>query len=274
MVLSKGMNRVSRQTPCVACGKPDWCLWDEGVALCMRVESSKPVNLSSGEIGWLHKEGYISRPTQRRKEKEDRPTINAAKIHAEWEQETSFERLEKFAKSLGVRTDSLARLGVVWSNQHRAWAFPMRDSIGAMIGLRLRNEEGQKWSVTGSKSGLFFAPTAKPQGRHELLFVVEGATDTLAAISLAFWVVGKPSCGAGNDFVTSYAKRWAAHRAVIVSDNDAPGRKGAEVLSDQIGIPSCVLILPNKDLRKSCGLGCSKLLIESMIKSLKWKGLK
>lgn len=50
---SRDWNRVSRQSPCPICSKPDWCTVSTGglVACCMRVESQQ--RLRNG--GWLHR---------------------------------------------------------------------------------------------------------------------------------------------------------------------------------------------------------------------------
>ncbi len=45
------LRRVTRRSPCKACGKPDYCgAFDDGAAICMRVRSDK----STRNGGWLH----------------------------------------------------------------------------------------------------------------------------------------------------------------------------------------------------------------------------
>jgi len=43
--------RVSHQTPCPVCGKPDWCARNDKVVICMRVPSERP----SQNGGWVHR---------------------------------------------------------------------------------------------------------------------------------------------------------------------------------------------------------------------------
>lgn len=60
---SRGWRRVSRQTPCSVCGRPDWCTAtrDGNVASCMRVPSQRQL----GNGGWMHRltEGRTNLPS-------------------------------------------------------------------------------------------------------------------------------------------------------------------------------------------------------------------
>lgn len=50
---SRGWRRVSRQSPCSVCGRPDWCTVtrDGTIASCMRVPSERQL----GNGGWMHR---------------------------------------------------------------------------------------------------------------------------------------------------------------------------------------------------------------------------
>ncbi|ACV63266.1 TOPRIM domain protein [Desulfofarcimen acetoxidans DSM 771] len=43
--------RVNRHRLCPVCGRSDWCAFNSTIAICMRVESNKPIKNG----GWLHK---------------------------------------------------------------------------------------------------------------------------------------------------------------------------------------------------------------------------
>ena len=51
LVLNEKFIRVNGHRLCPVCGKPDWCAFNSTIAICMRVESNKPIKNG----GWLHK---------------------------------------------------------------------------------------------------------------------------------------------------------------------------------------------------------------------------
>jgi hypothetical protein len=139
-------------------------------------------------------------------------------------------RLFTFGAGLGLSTRSLQALGIGWSGW--AWTFPMRDAGGAILGIRLRKEDGCKLAVRGGHDGLFLPAgwDAGPEGGR--LFVTEGPTDTAALLDLGVGaVVGRPSCTGGGRLVTEVAGQRRPREVVLVADNDLPGRQGAERLA-------------------------------------------
>jgi hypothetical protein len=56
----------------------------------------------------------------------------------------------------------------------------MNDGKRSVIGIRLRNDLGRKWAVTGSRQGLFL-PGPHP---GQTVLIVEGPTDAAAAVDL------------------------------------------------------------------------------------------
>lgn len=141
----------------------------------------------------------------------------------------------------------------------------MKDGYGNYIGIRLRNEWGKKWAVTGSQAGIFI-PTIKPEKR---VFVVEGPTDTAAGLTLGLYTIGRPSCCGGVTHIVDFVKQAKVKEVVIVSDNDEPGIKGAQELQRWLKVPSCLLLLPTKDLREYLRFG-DVHTIESIISQLVW----
>lgn len=277
--------RVSRREPCPVCEHADWCgvSADGAVCHCMRVESLHPC--PSG--GWFH--FLVERPTRpgpampRRMPK---PPVrqrmfdakaSMAGFRAEFEMPGGgrdiFDSLLEIADDLGLCAADIDRLNVGRSAFHGAWAFPMLDARGETVGIRLREYGGsRKWSVAGSRDGLFFDPALEPReatcngvsGRE--LVVVEGATDCIAGYALGLPCVGRSACATGADMLKELCARLMANRVTIVADNDAykfrpdgtpwrPGAEGAQALARRLGRTYRIVTPPKKDLREWYGAG-------------------
>jgi putative DNA primase/helicase len=84
--------------------------------------------------------------------------------------------LENLAKHLGVKADSLTRLGLGWApivtfkqgeNDQGWWVIPERDADAQPIGLSLRSQSDTKVMYPGSKHGLIYEVNPKHlQGEH------------------------------------------------------------------------------------------------------------
>lgn len=259
--------RVSKQNQCPVCQKADWCSLnpDLNLILCMRVESNRPSKNSMG--GWLHplKANHHIHVVQKRVENTD-PTIDFHSMMVECCSGTDPEWISTLASSLGVSSESLLALDCAWSKEHRAWAFPMRDGSGKIVGIRLRKEDGSKFAVKGSREGLF-CPTS---GAARTAYICEGPTDTAAALSIGLYAIGRPSCMGGVCHLQQWLKLMRVHRIVIVADNDKPGLSGAKSLASVTPIPSCTLVLPVKDMREfvRCGGDCGTL--SAILKTMIW----
>ena len=224
----------------------------------MRVASDKPCKNG----GFLHpiNGAPVIRLAQR---PPDPPTQDFAGLLASWPKDG----LAALAATLGVTTDALKALDCAWAEPHLAWAFPMRNGEGTVIGIRLRNDAGHKWAVRGSKQGLFCSsyPSA------ETAFVTEGPTDTAAAISIGLWAVGRPSCLGGTEHLKALFKRKGVWRVVILADNDEPGIQGAERLASEIGLPAALLVLPAKDTREFVQMGGTRQMVETILHDTVWR---
>jgi hypothetical protein len=258
--------RVTKKSPCVVCRKPDWCDYSPelGLALCMRVESERPSRNSMG--GWLHGIGEPRAYVPPRKAERITPSVDLTSTWRRWFEQTDHYYLDGFAMSLGVDTDALRALGCARGGN--AWAFPMTDADKRIVGIRLRDDRGNKWAVRGSRQGLFIPSPEAPE--RETLFILEGPTDTAAALTLGLHAVGRPSCMGSEAELARYVRRRRIARAVIVADNDAPGLRGAEKLKSQLSLINCTFSPPCKDLREFVRLGGSRQLLESMLKDLTW----
>jgi 5S rRNA maturation endonuclease (ribonuclease M5) len=235
---------------------------DGEAVICCRVESDHETRNG----GWLHKTNedrparYLPPPTL-----PPTPLPDFSALWRRWSEQTEPHHLDGFAMSLGVDTDALRALGCAWSG--RAWAFPMRNETGRMVGLRLRSDDGRKWAVRGSRSALFYSPAPEPA---ETLYVVEGPTDAAAALTLGLPVVGRPSCLGQEEMLAALVRRLRARAVCIIADADEAGQRGAERLRNALPARTLLWTPPCKDLREFVQFGGTVALIESATKDLMW----
>lgn len=263
--------RVTKASPCPICQHGDWCrVFADGWVECMRVPSPKPAK--SG--GWLWQCQLPQRLAPRKPARvAPSPTMNAAKLMRDWRAATPPTALAEFAASLGLSVASLTAVGAAWAAPYSAWAFPMCDGHGNVVGIRLRNERG-KFAVRGSRQGLFTSAecgvrNAKPA---EVLFVCEGPTDTAAAVELGLFAVGRPNCRCGGPDIRIYARRHQVGRVVIIADNDRPGLDGARKVGEELKLPFAIYVPPAKDVREFVRLGGTRAMIENTLKGIVWQG--
>lgn len=107
---------------------------------------------------------------------------------------------------------------------------------------------------------------------QDMIFVVEGATDLSASLSLGMeHVVGRPSCSGGVAEIQRIIRQGKFRGAVIVADNDDPGLRGAKMLQGHLAVPSVIVVLPAKDLRQFLNLGGTLDDLNSIVSGLAWK---
>lgn len=256
--------RVRHDNRCPICGHDSWCVYNREVVLCMRVESERPKVLKSGETGYLHDSGFTSRQVRHL----SRPvtTINAAALILGWQKQTTHEWLEVAARELGVSCASLERLRACHAPEYAAMAFPMYNGVGAIVGVRLRSRDGSKFAVTGSHQGIFLPQMMQ----FSTVYILEGPTDTAAALTLGCFAIGRPSCSGGMTEIVQAVSRYGLMRAVIIADNDEPGIRGAKNLSEVLTIPSCVVVLPCKDLREFIRSGGDRETLDCLVNGSIW----
>lgn len=270
-------HNVSKREPCPVCHKPDWCtVSDDGMmCVCRRVESRHPAK--SG-VGWIHV--LVERPRRERAPlapRSPRARLFDAALTMEgfraefaepYEGGDLFDSLVEIGRDLNLVAADIDRLVVGRSRFHGAWAFPMLDGAGKCVGIRLREYgSSRKWSVAGSRDGLFYDPDIKPREavynglRGRELVVVEGATDCVAGYALGLPCVGRSSCSTGGDLLRDLCARLQVGRLTIVADNDAhkarpdgepwrPGIEGARRLGAACGRAFRIVTPPQKDLRE------------------------
>ena len=124
------------------------------------------------------------------------------------------------AMKLGVSVDSLRRIGIGWDGA--AFAFPMFSGDGTIIGIHRRLPE-RKICLARSKLGIFV-----PCGLvADPLLIVEGCSDTAAALTAGFDAIGLPSAGNGFDHAAEFLRRNHRRQVVIVADLDDAKRTAA-----------------------------------------------
>jgi len=198
----------------------------------------------------------------------DKP-LKVGKLRAlinRWENDTTDEIYERVASFLNVKVSALKKLHCCWAPEYGALAFPMRDGNGQLCGIRLRSMTGRKWTVKGSHEGIFL-PDTNPD---RTVYIVEGPTDTAAALSIKLYAIGRPSCLGGTEILLSTIKRLNISRVVIVADKDKPGIAGALKMSAQLHVPHVVIALPDKDMRDYVAHGGTAHGIQQIVSTQQW----
>lgn len=224
----------------------------ESILAALGIDTSKPLRA----------------PAPVRKAIEDKP-IDAQAMWQRWFERTEHSHVDGLGMSLGVDTDCLKAIGCAWST-FGAWAFPMREPSGKVIGIRLRNDKGDKWAVKGSKSGLFI-PSEYSFIDDRVGYLVEGPTDLSAAMTIGLRAFGRAACLGQENFILGYIAKQKIDRLVIVTDNDEPGLRGAEKLQGMLSILSCIWVPPTKDIREFVNLGGRYDTMQTILKDLVWE---
>ena len=263
----------------------------------MRVESDRP----HGRGGWVHvlksiapvRRVYAPQPVRRR-------VVDMARLFDGYRKE--FEdrpnSLERLGAELGLDGATVDRLKCGRSCFYMSWCFPMRDGDGRIVGIRLRRYgSGDKFSVAGSKDGLFSDPQMEVppvpsngiKGRE--LTIVEGASDCAAGYAIGLAAVGRSSCNTGADALKRLCKRLRVNRVTIITDNDRfkarivrrpgcaprremwrPGVEGAERLVKALGeVVYRIVTPPKKDLREWVRCGCTAEIFREAADRQKWR---
>jgi hypothetical protein len=274
-----GFVGCNKRRRCPICGRADWCLIasDSSVAICPRTPQGALRQM--GEAGFVHvldRDRHQANESARKYQPPPQPVIVNWEPRIEsYERNLDRQSLESLAVSLRVRASSLAGLSIGFSHMHDAFTFPMRDANNVVIGVRLRNIRGEKWSVTSSRNGLFI-PTLTAEWWSECpeVYVVEGPTDTAAMLDLQLPTIGRAGCNIGVPMACQFLR---GKSVVIVSNYDEakyrndgsafyPGQEGSAVLADALcGVAKEVRVIyprKGKDVRewKRQGGGVEELL--------------
>lgn len=196
-----------------------------------------------------------------------------SRIHARYDGDEVL--LQGLALELGVDWEALKAMDVRFNHLKSCWSFPMRNAEGKITGLRYRELGGSgKWSERGSKDGLFYDPSllqlplpSPTDGKSlQRLVIVEGASDTAAALSLGLDVVGRSSCLTGGAIIAELIKARRIRQTIILADGDKPGINGAKRLKAQLKTPTRIVLPPPgvKDLRAWLLKGVTRSRLEAV----------
>jgi len=144
------------------------------------------------------------------------------------------------------------------------FTFPMTDEHGTVIGIKKRTAYGGKFCDKGSSLGLYY----HKQPRQDLLLLPEGESDTIAAIMLGYFAVGRPNCNACRTMISNFIRYTQVNTAVIVADNDKAGIVGAKKIRETCYTGNVKIITPPakfKDLRQWVEAGAKRQVIDYMI---------
>jgi hypothetical protein len=147
--------------------------------------------------------------------------------------------LLQLAEQLGVSYSSLADQGAGWCDYRRCWTFPERDGGGKVIGLLTRDLIGGKLQTKGSRRGLSFASSWRNGAGP--IFLVEGASDVAALLTIGLSVVGRPSNTGGVTLLTDLLFDVMPNREIVVigerdqkPNGSWPGKDGAISVAKQL----------------------------------------
>jgi len=231
------LRRVTRASPCPVCGRPDWCTVsaDGHLVICMPQAEWAAKHSATG--GYVH----VLRNTPFRRDGLKVRTVRIEGSKCGWtdldrlaeqcQEAVDSAALQALADSLGLSTGSLRRLRIGRDLRRRAWTFPMVNSAGQVVGIRLRFPNGRKLAVTGGHEGLFIPDGLDYAGP---LIMAEGPTDCAALLDMEFSVIGRPSCSGGVRHCIEVARAYWPVDVVVMADGDQPGQRGAESLASAL----------------------------------------
>ena len=161
-------------------------------------------------------------------------------------------QLEQHASRLRLPVDALQRIGCGVSADGDHLMIPMFNADRTICGLQSRHADGTKKTLQGGHNGLFL-PVDMPEA--EPVFITEGASDLMAALDLGLAAIGRHNCTGTDDKALEFLRKAAVTNAVVIGDNDEPGRMGAEKIGKLLADASITarIIYPPasyKDLRE------------------------
>jgi hypothetical protein len=205
--------------------------------MCMRLESDRP---KSG--GWIHRL-TDARPVYRKRETPQPKRLTDAEQHGILEPlavawaSAGITKLKTLAGELGVSLTALAQLQTGWDGQ--AWTNPEKNHLGQIVGIKRRLPDTKLYHV-GGRAGLTYCSNWQTYGGP--VFVVEGASDTAAGLTMGLAVIGRPSNVGGIECLAKLLRSVSDttdRRIIFVAERD---RKKHEELKPKIQLlhdPNC-----------------------------------
>ncbi len=269
---------------CPICGRDNWCMItaDGTAVICARISIGAVRQVGTQGAGYLHRLAENVREAKyvpKRKPKPG-PPVDWWKLVTDSRKDFC---MEGACALFGLSAFALDDLLIGWDTEKNAHTFPMKDGRGNFIGIRLRLDNGKKFSVPGSKNGLFWPLSVKADS-DELFYIGEGPTDTAALLDLGFQTVGRASCGTGYKYIKTMIEHYN-RQVVIFADKDQakytpdgkqfyPGYDGGLKLARSIKpfVRSVRLIKPpqKKDIRAWYQAGCTREAVMALVKNSKF----
>ena len=181
----------------------------------MRIESDKQAKNG----GWIHRLTDAT-PIHRRKPRPPEPkrlsdaeqdTILRPFV-ADWARGND-ERIGQLARQLGVTVDSLIMLGTGWDGE--AWTNPEMNHRGLIVGIKRRLPRMKLYHV-GSRPGLTYYGVVREIGP---VFIVEGASDTAAGLTMWLNVIGRPSNVGGIEYLARLLGK-TKNQIILIAERD------------------------------------------------------
>ena len=282
--MSKSSPYYNPANPCPVCntGSKSCRLGDDGeLQLCRLPKGENPdlarwheIPSKDADHDWRW---FIPRHVQdqrnaewRRGQRPKRPAMSKSKNQTkDWGKEaerfalslsTASERLRsELPRSLRLPAEAIASMPMIGMKETRSegstFTFPECDGTGQIIGINRRFPNGDKQFIKGGKRGLTL-----PVGwrdRDGPIFIVEGASDTLAMTHAGLACVGRPSAMGGAEHLAELLKDWPEELPIIVvGENDErpsktdptkmewPGKDGAENVAKKLAakLNRCVAV--------------------------------
>jgi hypothetical protein len=187
-------------------------------AVCARVSVG---GVYCGEPGYRHvlKGQPVARTTSKLRE---RVPLDASSHAQRFERAITTDQIAAVSTELGVSVESLRRLRIGWCQEHDAPAFPMWQR-GTICGIRIW-KHGAKFCLLDSQNGFFI-----PRGFSsdlDVVYIVEGPTDTAALLDMGLDAIGKPNVNACTNELISWLLEHRPGLAVFVGENDNPDARG------------------------------------------------
>jgi len=266
--------RVSKQKKCPVCGTADWCLIaaDRSAAICPRTEqgSAKYID-GSGYLHVLiqggqtaHERGAYNKAVQ--SYRSELPLHNAVMcdLMKKMMLKKGDSQLSLMSDRLEISEEAFLSLWVGFSSVRKGACFPMFRQGYQLVGIRVRQFTGNKFSFKGSREGLFIPRGFNSDKRP--VVVCEGPTDAAACIDLDFRVVGRPSCLGGQKLLVELLEN---EHVCILADSDKPGQTGAQKLAEALTKQSKSVRIatpPAKDMREWKIQGCQRQDLLALIR--------
>lgn len=267
--VSSGWATVTAANPCPICGKPDWCrvTLDGEVAQCRRLGSHStytPFTVGPDKGGVFRAffdlcPSPLAGPRPFVAPETPTPATRRTNGHKRSLSVDLYERLfteqvaNDLAKELKLPTwaVSIPGVGATPVEFERGswrtglgdfdWTFAEQDGAGRVVGFHIRYPDGTKRHKTGTNRGLF-VPDSWAQNRGPV-YLVEGASDTLAMNAAGLSAIGRPSNkgGVSKEMLGALFAGLPAERDIIVvGENDRkddgtwPGREGAYITATRL----------------------------------------